>query len=366
MGKHTEELHLSREKAMASAGTFFYTASALLIAAATAGCMAAGEDSSESLGQGAPESAATPLSSAPPATLSGCAPLCNGSCTPVMLANYWPAKDIALTSTDVFFSGGSTPYVNNGYVRRVPKAGGAATLILGNLAITPSVRRAGADVYVIGADAPLPGLLNRVNANGTFTAVPTSTGSPNFLTGDATHLYWVDSIDGNFYALALAGGSPAVVAQSGTPTKPLKALIDGDSLYWVNQPLSKKGWTLWKAPKAGGAAPTLLLSVQAGKFRSFAVDATDIYFIDYYTGVNKISKSGGAVTNIAYADEPGSHLVVDNERFYWIKDEVLTATCKDGSSDQVLTTETYITDDMAVDSSGLYWVQYYKVWKIAK
>ncbi|QRK10465.1 hypothetical protein JQX13_10450 [Archangium violaceum] len=134
----------------------------------------------------------------------------------------------------------------------------------------------------------------------------------------------------------------------------------------MNQPASKKGWTLWKAPRSGGAAPTLLLSVQAGRFRSFALDANDIYFIDYYTGLNKISKNGGAVTNIAYADEPGNFLVADDERLYWLKDEVLTATCKDGSSSQALTAETYLTEDLAVDDSGIYWTQFYQVWKIAK
>ncbi|MDC0711693.1 hypothetical protein POL68_24710 [Stigmatella sp. ncwal1] len=34
-------------------------------------------------------------------------------------------------------------------------------------------------------------------------------------------------------------------------------------------------------------------------------------------GLNKISKSGGAVTNIAYADSPGNVLAVDDSGIYW-------------------------------------------------
>ncbi|HEX8536635.1 MAG TPA: hypothetical protein VF664_04175, partial [Cystobacter sp.] len=258
------------------------------------------------------------------------------------------------------------PYITNGFVGRVSKAGGPFEMVLEDLATIPTVRQTGGEIFILGAASPLPSLLNRLNADGSFTGFPTATGWPNFFTGDATHLYWVDSNEGNFYALPRSGGSLSVVAQSNIPTKPLQSLVDGDSLYWVNRPASGKGWNLWKAPKAGGAAPTLLLFVQAGRFRGFAMDANNIYFLDYYTGLNKISKSGGAVTNIAYADDPGSILAVDNERIYWIKDEVLTATCKDGSGDQAITAETYSTDDIAVDDSGIYWSQFYKVWKIAK
>lgn len=53
-------------------------------------------------------------------------------------------------------------------------------------------------------------------------------------------------------------------------------------------------------------------------------------------------------------------------RLYWLEDEVLTATCKDGSNSQALTAETYLTEDLAVDDSGIYWTQFYQVWKIAK
>ncbi|SEL66254.1 hypothetical protein SAMN05444354_107269 [Stigmatella aurantiaca] len=331
-------------RALHSSGTVFSATSALLLSTAS---MAEGSTS------------ASPL--------SGCAPLCvGGVCTPVQIADFWPTTSIAVTDQDVYFSGGAYPTLSNGFVGRVSKSGGPATRILTNLAAIPAVRETGGDLYVLGSAHPLPGKVNRLNANGSFTAIPASAGKPRFFTGDATHLYWIDTNDGHFYAVPREGGSPTVVAQSGLPTKPLQALTDEDNLYWVNRPASGKGWTLWKAPKDGGAAPTQLLFIQAGKFHQFAMDADTIYFLDYYTGLNKISKSGGAVTNIAYADSPGSVLAVDDERLYWIKDEVLTATCKDGSGDQVLTTETYSTDDIAVDDSGIYWAQFYKVWKLAK
>ncbi len=353
MKNPTPGLYPSRNKTRASIRTLFNAASAFLIVAASAGWQA---------------SSATPRSSTPPSTsLTGCTPLCNGgNCTPIMLADIWPSKNVALTENDVLFSGGAYPYINNGYVAKVPKAGGQIEFILDDLATIPTVRQTGGEIYVLGASSPLPSLLNRLNSDGSYTGFPTATGWPNSFTGDATRLYWVDSNDGNFYSVPRTGGSLELVAQSGTPTKPYQAHVDEEYLYWVNQPLSKKGWTLWKAPKSGGAAPTLLLSVLAGRFRKFVLDGNDIYFIDYYTGLNKISKNGGAVTHIAYADDPGSMLAVDDERLYWIKDEVFTATCKDGSSSQSLTAETYLTEDIAVDDSGIYWTQFYKVWKLAK
>lgn len=300
---------------------------------------------------------------------SGCAPLCTGGvCTPVQIADFWPTESIALKDNDVYFAGGAYPYIANGFVGRVPKSGGFASRFLTNLATIPAVEEAGGEIYVLGAAHPLPGRVNRLNADGSFTAIPTSpsTMKPRFFTGDATHLYWVDNDDGHFYTVPRAGGTPTVVAQSGLPSKPLQALVDEENLYWVNRPANGKGWILWKAPKNGGAAPTQLLFVPAGKFHKFALDTDTLYFLDYYTGLNQISKSGGAVTNISYADDPGTVLAVDGERLYWIKDEVLTATCKDGSGEQVLTTETYSTSDIAVDDSGIYWAQFYKVYKLTK
>lgn len=331
-------------RALHSSRTVFTATSALLLATAS---MAEGRNSATSL--------------------SACAPLCNGGvCTPALLASYGSTSHIALTDNEVYFSGGVYPYIANGYVGRVSKSGGPSELFIRDLATTTSVRQTGGELFVLGAASPLPGKVNRLNADGSFTGIPTTAGWPDFFTGDATHLYWVDRSDGNFYAVPRTGGTPSLVAQSSTPTKPRQALVDDDSLYWVNRTANNKGWNLWKAPKTGGAAPTLLLFVPAGKFHKFALDANDIYFLDYYTGLNKLSKSGGAVTNIAYADDPGDILAVDDGRIYWIKDEVFTATCKDGSGDQILTTETYLTEDLAVDDSGIYWTQFYKVWKIAK
>jgi hypothetical protein len=333
-------------RAFHSTATLFSAASAVLLASASP----------------AEESHTSP-------TRAGCAPLCPGGvCSPSLIADFWPTKSIALTSTEVYFAGGSYPYIANGFVGRVPKAGGTAARFLTNLATIPDVEDANGEIYVLGSSQPLPGRVNRLNPGDSFTAIPTSpsTQKPRFFTGDATHLYWVDATDGHFYRVPRTGGTPTVVAQSGTPNKPLQALVDGDSLYWVNQPTSGKGWTLWKAPKSGGAAPTQLLFLQAGKFHQLAMDANALYFLDYYTGLNKLSKSGGAVTNIAYADSPGSVLAVDGARIYWIKDEVLTATCKDGGGHQVITSETYLTSDLAVDDTGIYWAQFYKVYKLSK
>ncbi len=302
-------------------------------------------------------------------TRSGCAPLCAGGvCSPVLIADFWPTESIALAGQDVYFAGGAYPYIANGFVGRVPKSGGTATRFLTNLATIPAVEEVGGEIYVLGSAQPLPGRVSRLNADGSFSATPTSpsTQKPRFFTGDATHLYWIDGTDGHFYSVPRAGGAPAVVAQSGLPSKPLQALVDGDFLYWVNRPANNKGWTLWRAPKTGGAAPTQLLFLQAGRFHKFAVDANNLYFLDYYTGLNRLPKGGGAVTNIASADEPGNVLAVDGQRLYWIKDEVLTATCKDGSGHEALTAETYSTSDIAVDGSGLYWSQFYKVYTLAK
>lgn len=301
------------------------------------------------------------------APLAGCAPLCNGgACTPTLLADYGSTTKIALTANEVYFSGGVYPYINNGYVGRVPKAGGTASLFLRDLATTTSVQDVNGEIYILGSASPLPKTVSRLNANGSLTGITNTTGWPDYFTGNATHLHWVNWTTGDIYGVPRTGGTPFVIAQTGTASKVREVLADNNNVYWVNRTANNKGWNLWRAPKTGGATPTLFLSVPVGKFHALALDTNDIYFLDYYTGLNKLSKSGGAVTNIAYADEPGNVLAVDNERVYWIKDEVFTATCKDGSSEEALTSETYSTDDIAVDGSGIYWSQFYKVWKIAK
>ncbi|WP_234023030.1 hypothetical protein [Sorangium cellulosum] len=356
----------SRAEALARPRTSFYAASALLLSAAMAGCTGSLDEvdvASASLEEGQAEGAleisdgsgddAAPGGSTPAATLA-CAPLCNGSCTPIDLAtiNIGGAVYMALTDQYVYFGGGYGSEVGDDKVRRVPKAGGARTTIVDRL--THMTRLVGSGPYAyFAASAPrLGSSLNRVNPDGTITAVPITGGYPSGVAVDSTHIYWIGNKRSDIYARPLSGGSASLLIPRGAGSRQ-SLFEDEDSLYYIESASSG----MMKAPKSGATAPIRFIP-RVSWYLAF--DEDNVYYVN--GGVHRMPKSGGTPVQLATG---GTRVAVDDERIYWLDGTALRAMCKDGTGTQVLasTSEPY---NLAVDSTGVYWAGEGKIRKIAK
>ncbi|EPX58742.1 hypothetical protein D187_003703 [Cystobacter fuscus DSM 2262] len=364
MRKDTAARQPSQAEALTRTKPSFHAASALLLSAALAGCGGSPGEAGvagASLEEGQAESALElregsggDTTSAP--TLA-CAPLCNGSCTPIDLAtiNTNGAINIALTDQYVYYGGGYGSEVSNDEVGRVPKAGGAKTVLINRLTYVTELVGSGPYAYFSGSGRGLGSNLNRVNPDGTITALPVTGGYPSGVAVDSTHIYWIGNNQYNIYAQPLSGGTASLVVPHDPVQGGLRTSLfaDGDSLYY--RELGSLSSTM-KAPKSGAAAPIKLTRT------SWYLDFDDANVYYAASGVYRIPKSGGTAVKLAAT---GTRVVVDSERIYWLDGTALRAMCKDGTGAQVLasTGESY---NLAVDSTGVYWAGEGKIRKIAK
>ncbi|XXT16211.1 hypothetical protein WME94_38865 [Sorangium sp. So ce429] len=360
-------LRSSRAEALARTKTSFYAASALLLSAAMAGCSGsldeadfAGASLEEGQAEGALERREgsgddTAPGGDTPAPALACAPLCDGSCSPINLAtiNINGALQIALTDQYVYYGGGYGSEVSDDEVGRVPKAGGAKSTLIDGLTYVTQLVGSGPYAYFAGSDPGLGSNLNRVNPDGTITALPITGGYPSGVAVDSTHIYWIGNTRSNIYARPLSGGAASLIIPHGGGLR-TSLFEDGDSLYYRD--LGSPSGTM-KAPKSGAAAPTRFIP-RTSWYLDF--DEANVYYAG--SGVYSIPKSGGTPVQLATG---GTRAVVDNERIYWLDGTALRAMCKDGTGAEVLasTGERY---NLAVDSTGVYWAGEGKIWKIAK
>lgn len=368
-------LQSSRADALARMKTSFHAASAFLLAASMVGCSGpldeadvAGANLEEGQAQGALEIRRGSGDDAAPGAETifpplPCAPLCQGSCTPVDLATGIMTEGairLALTDQYVFYGGGYGSELSDDEVGRIPKAGGAKTILIDQLTSVSELVGSGADAYFVTSEFGLGSHLNRVNPNGTITAVPTIGGYPMGVAVDSTHIYWIGNDQYHIYAMPLSGGTPTVVVpHAPSPAGGLRVglYMDGDTLYHKeNSPLN----SIMQTPKSGGAAPTRFL--QGGSIWSLAFDQTHVYYV-YGGWIQRMPKSGGTPVKVTLG---GISVAVDNERLYWLDGSALRAMCKDGTGAQVLATINDEYGSLAVDSTGVYWTDDGKIRKIAK
>ncbi|OJH34112.1 hypothetical protein [Cystobacter ferrugineus] len=360
MRKDTAARQPSQAEALTRTKPSFHAASALLLSAALAGCGGSPGEAGvagASLEEGQAESALELREGSGGDTTLACAPLCNGSCTPIDLAtiNTNGAIEIALTDQYVYYGGGYGSEVSNDEVGRVPKAGGAKTTLINRLTYVTELVGSGPYAYFSGSGRGLGSNLNRVNPDGTITALPVTGGYPSGVAVDSTRIYWIGNNKYDIYAQPLSGGTASLVVPHDPVQGGLRTSLfaDGDSLYY--RELGSLLSTM-KASKSGASAPIKLTRT------SWYLDFDDANVYYAASGVYRIPKSGGTAVKLAAT---GTRVVVDSERIYWLDGTALRAMCKDGTGAQVLasTGESY---NLAVDSTGVYWAGEGKIRKIAK
>jgi hypothetical protein len=241
---------------------------------------------------------------------------------------------IAVDATTVYWVDAGTATAS-GSVNKVPIAGGPVTMLAS--AVNPSAIAVDAtNVYftTISVTAVDPGghdtyasTIARVPKAGGAVTVLVKSGvyTPSNLLVDATSAYWVDGGDRSsdhtgIFKVAIGGGVPTALAIGDFYNRGLA--LDASSVYFATRDSIKK------VPVAGGTATTLATAPDlAPSPGALAVDAHDVFFtttgnqstcMQYRTGtIAKIPISGGAITTLATQQAIPSAIAVDGAKVYW-------------------------------------------------
>jgi sugar lactone lactonase YvrE len=243
------------------------------------------------------------------------APLGGGPTTTLFESPDVGVIGIALEADDVYFTTADHAFmkVDGSGVRRVPKAGGATTLLIGNhygprsLALTPT------DV-VFTTDGGGGAVRTVPKAGGAATSLATNTSLTSAVVVDSTTAYFASDGSGVVSAVPLAGGAVTTLASG--QNEPAALALDDKYVYWVNAgtPNSSDG-SVMRVAKAGGNPEVLSTGLYGPA--AIAVDATGVY-VASAREVDRIPLSGGAPTPLAVAQDGPIAVALDQTSIYYL------------------------------------------------
>jgi hypothetical protein len=287
--------------------------------------------------------------------------------TPVKLADVTGQPlDLLVRAADVVWSEELPASSGAGQVRRVPKAGGVATVIATG---ENAPQRLAADAnwvyWVEGgplgevrgfgrlARAPAAGGAGETVVSGVArNSPPIAVSDQDVVIADIRSIKRVSRQGGRVRPVSSSGGDSPSVA------------TDGVHAFWLEEPellfhLGNPEATLRSAPLDGGVATSLTGTMPPGApggpmyFRQGSV-----YWMTEYTTIQSVGAGGGAVRAVAPDVPLLSDFVVDDEQVYW--SEMVTGrigrAALTGGEQTILAEGSYGWKSLAVDASSVYWI----------
>jgi hypothetical protein len=197
----------------------------------------------------------------------------------------WRPTSMAVDANYVYWANGETTAGHLGSILRVPRSGGATTVLVSGLTNPQGLAVDGSSVYWIN----------------------------NVVPGDAA------PFDGTVAKAPLAGGTQTTLATTGTGNQEARVIVDGADLYFMD--LAKQA--LMRVPVAGGAAT--LVTALGGPAETFALDGANVYWVSrcLIGGVgsniwlSKVARTGGAPAVLA-TGLVTSVIAVDSASVYFV------------------------------------------------
>ena len=188
---------------------------------------------------------------------------------------------------------------------------------------------------------------------GTTSVVAGASQSCCLVTGfavDSTSVYW--AYTGAISKAPIGGGAETLLVFPNSQFNFYFA-VDGSFVYWTD-PTS---FALTKVPVTGGATIAITGSACCGLV---ALDDTYVYFTTPRRTIARVSKEGGAVTDLVVFTGAVDQLMVDASNVYWVDTEggIVQKAPKDGGPATVLASCLNQPRRIAFDANNVYWAEF--------
>ena len=205
--------------------------------------------------------------------------------------------------------------LRTGEIWRMPKAGGAPVRVDDGAHKLMGTATDATYVYASDRSARPEGLLRIPKAGGAATLVAQSRALTLVLGVDQGDLYWAERLDGGtgngwlLRTVATSGGKSRTLAQ--LDALPGKGVFS-DDIYFI------AGSTAYGMSRRTGALRRLARASEYGDRGAIAVDSRYLYWGEGKTGeLKRVPKSGGAASVVAIGKEPCG-VVVNGETIFWM------------------------------------------------
>ena len=206
-------------------------------------------------------------------------------------------------------------FLTNDDIRRVPTAGGKATILVKFADVGASesvywyIALDNQNVYFVSGPASRQQIF-KVGKGGGKPQALVRVGIPSGLTADGVNVYWVEYAEGMVKKVPVAGGASVEVGKCERAGAGA-LIVDSTNVYCAEA----EGKVL-RLAKSNGAAETIA-NVEQASFDQLAVDERSVYALSLLKGIYRIDKSGGPPLRLVFLDRVAAHFAIDDKNLYW-------------------------------------------------
>jgi hypothetical protein len=133
--------------------------------------------------------------------------------------------------------------------------------------------------------------------------------------------------------------------------------LDATSVYWSASTAFSDTSTIWRAPRCGSGAATVLYRGMGSPTKLIALDGT-LYYADGLTpgNITAISIGDGTATILASENTTVTDLAADDQSLFWFDGDRLRRVPRTGGGVADLATGLALPDGLSIADSSLFWV----------
>ena len=271
----------------------------------------------------------------------------------------YEARTLSLDSTTVYWGEGRHLFV--GRIAKAPISGGSPTTVLSGIGKGTSAPFTVGDtgIFLAGREE-----IKKIPTDGgpLVETIYWKLGS-GYLWGAVTDDGFVYFITGNndLLKIPVGGGAAEALAIVPTAISPVRPVVAGGTVYWINQPFYSDTKTIMRTPTSGG--PTVpFVTVLTGAVNEMLVDSDTLYWVEVgSSAIRKIALTGGMVSTLwpGAAREGFPRITQDDTFIYWINDTQVGKVPKAGGQASFYELLPDHRIAIGVDDTSLYWVTDY-------